>query len=124
MVHAATSTTGAQSSALAATGASKGSGSTGTDARASVTSLLSALPRADLTSLFSHLPVAVPNLASVLANPAWIVGGLPLPDLQWLLSNLPVAAPSVLAGALANPPRLLSNPPPTPTGLRRSPHPL
>jgi len=96
-------------------------GSTGTDAKASVTSLLSALPRADLTSLFSHLPVAVPNLASVLANPTGIVGALPLADLQWLLSNLPVAAPSGLAGVLANPTGLLGSLLPTLTGLLSNP---
>jgi len=104
----ATSTTGAQSSALAATGASKSSGSTGTDARGKASHLPAERPprRADLTSPVSgHLPVCGGRTwpASSPTQPgSW--APCPSADLKWLLSNLPVAGARLASQqVLANP---------------------
>jgi hypothetical protein len=58
------------------------------------TSLLSALPIGNLTALLGALPVAVPNLQSVLANPTSMVSSLPLGDLQYLLNHLRSRSPA------------------------------
>src|SRR6266849_179794 len=106
---------------LPSASASAGAGvSTGSN-KAAVTGFLTQLPAADLTSLLGHLPVAVPNIAGLVANPTSIVGALPLPDLQWLIQTLPVAVPSGLSGLLGNPTGLLGNLLPTLTSLLGNP---
>jgi hypothetical protein len=58
--------------------------------------LLSQLPAGDLSGLLAGLPVPVPNLSSILANPTSLVSSLPAPDLAFLLNSLPVHVPANL----------------------------
>ena len=46
--------------------------------------------------LLAGLPVAVPNLSAILANPSSLIRSLPLTDLRFLLTSLPVQVPGHL----------------------------
>jgi hypothetical protein len=59
-------------------------------------SLLGNVPSSTLGALLGNLPIAVADVAGLLANPASVVNSLPAADLAYLLDSLPVQIPGSL----------------------------